>query len=435
LVRFQSGADTEDRPVKESFAHFFKGLKGSIALILAGVILGLVVAELGLRLLGMGQQGFYQWDTDRGWALRPGASGWQRREGNAFVSINHDGMRDREHAYQKPKDTLRIAFIGDSFTEAEQVPMEDDFVSVTEQRLAHCPRLHGMKVETMNFGCDSYGTAQELATLRRYVWKYSPDIVVLTFFPGNDLRNNSIKLEWHFCQPFYLLQGDQLMLGGPFIDSAVFRTKCQIKFESRRLAVLNVLGNAFTQIRAEAKAKKSGHSGHESKIAFGSVELGLDDDIYKAPQDQVWQNAWSVTEKLLEMTSDEVKAHGAQFLVVTATVGRQVYPNPIWRAKHEKNIGVTDLLYPDERIEELGKRAGFPVLDLVPPFQNYADEHHVFLHGFANTKMGDGHWNETGHHLAGELIAQRLCDLLDGTVPSDHAISASINSMREKRSQ
>jgi hypothetical protein len=409
-------------------------MKGPIALILAGVVLGLVVAEVGLRLLGMGQQGFYQWDTYRGWALRPGASGWQRREGNAFVSINHDGMRDREHAYQKPKDTIRIAFIGDSFTEAEQVPMEDDFVSVTEQRLAGCPRLHGMKVETMNFGCDSYGTAQELATLRHTVWKYSPDIVVLTFFPGNDLRNNSINLEWHFCQPFYLLQGDQLVLGGPFINSEAFRTKCQIKFESRRSAVLNVIGNTFTQLRAEAKAKKPGHSSHESRFAFGPAELGLDDDIYKAPEDPVWENAWRVTEKLLAMTSDEVRAHGAQFLVVTATVGRQVYPNPIWRAKREKNIGVTDLLYPDHRIEDLGRRAGFPVLDLVPPFQSYADAHHVFLHGFPNTKMGDGHWNEAGHQLAGELIAQRLCDLLDQTHTSPQTIRASINQTAEKHS-
>jgi hypothetical protein len=116
------------------------------------------------------------------------------------------GMRDRGHSYRKPKDTIRIAFIGDSFTEAEQVALEDDFVSVVEQRLGTCPRLRGKNVEALNFGCDSYGTAQEFITLQRYVWKYSPDIIVLLFFAGNDLRNNSLDLEWHTCQPFYLLQ-------------------------------------------------------------------------------------------------------------------------------------------------------------------------------------------------------------------------------------
>ena len=76
-----------------------KAIRGQLALIFAGILLGLAVAECGLRLLGIGQQGFYQWDRDRGWSLRPGAMGWQHREGNAFVQINHDGMRDRPHSY------------------------------------------------------------------------------------------------------------------------------------------------------------------------------------------------------------------------------------------------------------------------------------------------------------------------------------------------
>lgn len=84
---------------------------------------------------------------------------------------------------------------------------------------------------------------------------------------------------------------------------------------------------------------------------------------------------------------------------------------------------MTDLFYPDSRIEELGRRVGFPVLNLAPAFQAYADQSHVFLHGFANTKLGINHWNEAGHRLAGELIAARLCDLLGNTVSADRSVS------------
>jgi hypothetical protein len=154
------------------------------ALILVGVLLGLIVAEITFRLIGIGERGMYQWDADRGWALRPGASEWQRREGNAFVQINREGMRDREHSYSKPKDTIRIAFIGDSFTEAEQVAVQDDFVSVAERRLQNCARLRGRKIEALNFGCDGYGTAQELVTLKRDMWKFSPDIRRAAFLRG-----------------------------------------------------------------------------------------------------------------------------------------------------------------------------------------------------------------------------------------------------------
>jgi hypothetical protein len=386
----------------------------------AGILLGLVVAEFGLRLLDIGQQGFYQWDPDRGWALRPGAAGWQHREGNAFVQINHDGMRDREHSYQKPEDTIRIAFVGDSFTEAEQVALQDDFVSVVERRLGARAPLRGMKIEALNFGCDSYGTAQELVTLRRAVWKFSPDIVVLVFFAGNDIRNNSPDFEWHLCQPFYLLQGEQLLLGGPFVNSSLFRTECAIKFESRRFAVLNVLGDAVAQIRSVAKKAMIAH---ESTAAAASEELGLGDAIYKPPLNPRWKYAWDVTEKLIVTMNGDVRSHGAQFLVVTTSVGPQVYPDRAWRGRYEQSIDVRDLFYPDFRIRELGRRVGFSVLNLGPIFQSYADEYHVFLHGFGNTKLGIGHWNETGHRVGGELIADRLCGLLRNIASAGSEVS------------
>jgi len=40
--------------------------------------------------------------------------------------------------------------------------------------------------------------------------------------------------------------------------------------------------------------------------------------------------------------------------------------------------------------------------------QDYADRNTAFLHGAGDTK-GFGHWNELGHQLAGELIAQEVC--------------------------
>jgi len=388
-----------------------------LALIFLGILLGLALAECGLRIFGIGQQGFYQWDAYRGWALRPGSAGWQHREGYAVVQINRDGMRDRPHPYPKPRGTIRIAFLGDSFTEAKQVDLENDLVSVVEQRLGFYKRLRGLTVEGLNFGCDSYGTAQELVTLQHAVWNFSPDIIVLVFFAGNDIRNNSLDLEWHLCQPFYLLQGEQLVPGGPFINSRIFRSKCAIKFASRRSAVLNVMGDAIAQIRSIAKSQKASIGLSTAEAA--SLELGLGDAIYKPPSNQSWARAWNVTERLIVTINDDVRRHGAQLLVVTASVAPQVYPDRAWRTRYEKVLGVRDLFYPDMRIGELGKRVGFPVLNLAPEFQKYADQHSAFLHGFSNTQLGFGHWNEMGHRLGGELIAGQLRVLIDKAA-SDH---------------
>jgi hypothetical protein len=214
-----------------------------------------------------------------------------------------------------------------------------------------------------------------------------------------------------------------VLLGGPFINSPLFRTECAIKFESRRSAVLNVLGDAVARIRSIAKAKKALIAAYESIAAASSGELGLGDAIYKPPRNQMWEYAWKVTEKLIAAMNGDVRGHGAQFLVVTASVGPQVYPDRAWRAKYQKNINVKDLFYPDFRLRELGKRVGFPVLNLAPAFQIYADEYHAFLHGFGNTRLGVGHWNKTGHRLAGELIANRLCNLIRNTASADREIS------------
>ncbi len=105
---------------------------------------------------------------------------------------------------------------------------------------------------------------------------------------------------------------------------------------------------------------------------------------------------------------DEVRSKGVKFLVVTGTSGIQLQPDPATREAAMRSLGVENLFYPDARIKTLGERAGFPVLNLAAPMQEYADSHKAFLHG-QGSLTGYGHWNQTGNHVAGELVARKLC--------------------------
>jgi len=100
------------------------------------------------------------------------------------------------------------------------------------------------------------------------------------------------------------------------------------------------------------------------------------------------------------------------FLAVTEDTGIQVWPKEQVRRSFEQRLGVSDLFYPDRRIAALGQREGFAVLTLAQPLQQYAEAHNVFLHGFKNTPIGFGHWNEVGHAAAGTLIAKKLCAMI-----------------------
>ena len=106
----------------------------------------------------------------------------------------------------------------------------------------------------------------------------------------------------------------------------------------------------------------------------------------------------------------EIKEKGARLLVVTLSNGIQVHPDPKIRAQFMQSLGVHDLSYPDRRIRELCERDGIPVVNLAEPLLAYAEKQGGYLHGFEGA-LGYGHWNQTGHQLAGELIFQRILEL------------------------
>jgi hypothetical protein len=143
-----------------------------------------------------------------------------------------------------------------------------------------------------------------------------------------------------------------------------------------------------------------------------SDELGIDNLVYREPADANWQEAWRVTEGLLGIMHNEVRNHGAFFVVVTLSNGVQVHPQPAARAAFLRRVGATDIFYPDARIKSLGERANFPVITLAPELQQYAEQHQAFLHGFGRD-LGNGHWNSTGHRVAGELLTQKLCAVIE----------------------
>lgn len=378
----------------------------NLGLVLASILIALGIFEVVVRLTGLATPNVYVFAPYRGWKLSPGAFSPSRGPGNAEVRVNREGLRGPERSVTKPPDVFRVAVLGDSFTEAEQVPYKDTFCVVMQHRLAASPALAGKRIQVLDFGVDGYGTAQEYLTLTRHVWKFSPDFVVLAVFTGNDIRNDSLALEGDRCRPFYQYQSDQLVLGGPFIDAPWFRFHCWLRFESRHSQFLDVLGKlraAYHTWRGQERLRRHRVAGRE---------LGIDDLIYVPPPNQLWRNAWRVADGEIEMIHENVVRHHASFLVVTLSNPVQVLPDLRKREAYMKYLHVTDLFYPERQIAAAGRRNGYAVLNLAPTLQRWVDSHGLAIHGFGEPK---GHWNKLGHRLAGELIAQRVEEML-----SDH---------------
>jgi hypothetical protein len=386
-------------------------------------MVALLFAEVGLRVAGFSYFNAYIVDREVGYSLRPNAEGWWRKEGTTYVRINSHGLRDREHAFTKPPDTIRIAVVGDSFAEALQVPIEKTFWTLLEQKLQGCAALAGIdaagkKVEVLNFGVSGFSTARELIFLRQRVWQYKPDVVLLLVTTGNDIRDNSRELNrYDSALPYFVYREGVLTPD----DASLKARNRSVLFRLQQ----SFIGRAFDSIRSHSRvlglldtARETYQNREQQPTGFRdgpAGEPGLDAEVFRAPVNSDWAEAWKVTEGLIVQMRAEVEAKGTKFLVVTGSKGIQVNPDAATRAEYMKQLGVDTLFYPDLRLKALGEQAGFEVLTLAPALQEYATRNQVFLHGVGDT-TGKGHWNETGHRVVAELIAEKICKR-DADVP------------------
>jgi hypothetical protein len=386
-----------------------------VLLLIGGLVVAFLFSEIGLRIAGISYPLPTQRDPYCGYSFRPGAEWIHTTEGRSHISINRFGFRDVDWQIAKPQNTTRLAVIGDSFVAAFEMETERRFTSILQRELQTRKVFGGQEVEVLNFGQSGYGTAQELMILRHKVWQFQPDIVVLAVFTANDICNNSRALNHEPLFPYFDLHGGQLVLDQSFADYVQPLGVRLVKHGAEYLRTAQLAYHAKHVRKAlQARTRERSAAGIEAAL----LELGFKDPtsarmIYAPPIDAAWKAAWDVTEALLVEFNREVESRGARFFLVTLSNDIQVHPD---RSVRERFIGLIEgenILYPDERICAFAVAHGIPVLTLAPKLQRFAEERQRFLHGFENTRLGWGHWNEEGHAVAGQLISEWLADVTE----------------------
>ncbi len=383
--------------------------------VFGSLLFSFAIAEIVLRLLGLSYPVFTRQDLELGEWHIPHAEGWSTEVGGAYIRINSDGMRDREHTIAKPQGTFRIAVLGDSYAEATSIDAAKTFWAELERQLPACPALSGRPVEVLNFGLAGMGTAEELLVLRHRAWKYDPDLVLLAFFIGNDFRNNTKELQ-KGGRPYFLEKNGQLELDTSFQDGFGTRLRAGPIGQAFTSAlpysrVLQLIVHSYKQVRrgAEIAERRRQEARNDPVGDLIGNEIGLDQLIYIEPTDPHWQKAWRISERLVQMMADEVERRGADFVVATVTTGVQVHPDPQVRTRFAERLGISELYYPDARLAQYALGQGIPLVRLAPPLRQWAETHQTCVHGYQNAVPCGGHWNEHGHREAGGLIADKVC--------------------------
>ena len=408
-------------------------LTSSLLLVLFGVLLACGALEIFVRLAGKappaGEPTFFWQDDERfGWFHKPQAEGYYFNpagEYNAYARVNSAGFIDRDYTLEKPAGVYRILVVGDSFTEGLRLPMSAAFHSILEENLNNA----GKKVEVINAGVAGWGTDQELLFYRTIGRRYQPDMVLLAFFAGNDIMNNTIALEsknfGSVHKPYFLLEEDKLTLHNQPVGSEPEMVGAKEEQptphlipEHPPLAFLHpfLQHSAFyryfiprLRVIAPGLALKLAQwgiisPGSETRNAeAGPDYIPIAYGVYKTPLTPTWQEGWRITAALLSQFQQEVTTDGGVLRVVIIPDQIQVEPAAWQRMLHvypAMQNESWDLEQPNRMLAQILESQHTPYLDLLPLFRAW-DGPTLFF-------PIDGHWNERGHQLAGEALTRWL---------------------------
>jgi len=169
----------------------FRTARAGLLVVCITVLLGLVVAEVGVRIvqpvpvayllplpfhhedLGrlVTRDAYLRFDADLGWSQEPGVS---RDDDGITYAANAAGFRaDREYEPAVPPGVARLAAFGDSFIHCDEVNYADCWTAHLERRWPGS--------EVLNFGIPGSAPDQGLLRYRRDGAAYQPCAVLIGF--------------------------------------------------------------------------------------------------------------------------------------------------------------------------------------------------------------------------------------------------------------
>ena len=362
-------------------------LLGNIALALVVFLLMLVLAEGAWRLLISKGDRARHFDPVIG-RVNPPNTSWTIRtpEYKTSMSTNSRGFRGPEMPGDRRSNEMRILFLGDSFVEAKQVPVQERFVEETG-RILEKKMNRPVTVRALAVGASE--PARELLYFEHIGTSFDPDIVVQVFFPENDLLAVSGS---------YLLhrENSHLILDRVWVDPLpLCDLKCWILSHSE-LAV-----RAYQLLR---QSRGTGSKDLRSLLGEGQFYWYTVEGQDAAEREQ----RFDVLATFADAVRSRTEKNGGQYLAVLMPGGFEIHED--WQndvlARFEQAIPRTNwrpagLL--DGVTASLAERR-IHTLDLRPSFREAAPSGHLYF-------TLDPHLSPVGHRLTAERISEAISSL------------------------
>jgi len=336
--------------------------------------------EIGLRVFHPKYQSAaesaFDTSSQRIWARKSETrSEWRHPDSGQPHVIYYNNLALRQNRRFEPSEiksaTANVGFFGDSFTENTTLPAPYSFTEPLDYLLN--TRLAGINV--LNFGVDGYGPDQSFIYYRDF--EYARNLTYVFYvFCVNDLRNI-------YENGLFALENGELIQRE--IQPAHWWVKMLRGFHTTYLFIdvlnrLRVSFSAFTDKMYADYHMKRAQQTRWHDMRADSIEAALVDG---RDTGDLAESA-AVFEAVLSAWKEEVESNGGEFVVV---------------------------LLP--RLEEHAARPLFPDKYVVIDLYELATRD-ITAYDFKNFRFhNNGHWNESGNHLAASYLYRFLERELD----------------------
>ncbi len=287
-------------------------------------------------------------------------------------TLNSRGFKDREYPLEKPDGSYRIIAIGDSFNFGI-VPHQYNYLTVLEEKLTQ----QNQQIELINMGIPGMGPRDYLSLLLNEGLEFQPDMLLLSFYIGNDFMDNQFKANerrWEisyvasFLRSLIKLQTEYEGLGADpnlvYIDDAPTRTDESYLKDTRNKS------NMFVRNPAD-------------DIFKGYFQDAMN-DLLKIQAICDYRNIKLV----VVIIPDEVQVDQN----LQATIVEMFDPN---------DPDKLDFRLPNRMLHEAFENNNIEYIDLMDEFIAASSQTRLY-------KPNDTHWNIAGNQFAAEVLFQKI---------------------------
>jgi hypothetical protein len=222
-----------------------KGVLSNIGLYIIGGIIGLLLLEVYYQVVEI-QLPYHELNPLVGKKMIPSKRINYFKEGFYLGASNKYGYLGNPYPPARDTNNIRIALLGDSFTEGFHVFEDHYFGKILENKLNHDHVGHGYEV--MNFGVGNYNYNDMIIQYKNFVMDFDPDILVFIVHEQDFV----LRDDFFIPSPILKMKDDSLVIDYSFTQGRKFRTYKKLSFLMENSCIFKALNSSAKMINREA---------------------------------------------------------------------------------------------------------------------------------------------------------------------------------------